>query len=57
MADLSLKYNDLEITGSRPKKIELILISTLAISGRGSELIQQDLPILGVKLVGFEWIR
>jgi hypothetical protein len=31
--------------------------STLAISGRGSELIQQDLPILGVKLVGFEWIR
>jgi hypothetical protein len=31
--------------------------STLAISGRRSELIQQDLPILGVKLVGFEWIR
>lgn len=31
--------------------------STLAISCCGSELIQQDLPILGVKLVGFEWIR
>ena len=33
------------------------IVSTLAISCCGSELIQQDLPILGVKLVGFEGIR